>query len=160
MPVIHSERINASSAKSPSDSTQAKLRGITETELKAWRKAVNDQAILDYDFLDLYEIFDYPFKDHDSVWVHIKEHDQWCLGKVAERNIRIGPTCDRKQSFYYPVVFGENRHIRKYFSPLNGEMKPDNEKIREMLTHGGWLYEDEYTDENSSNDGGSNYTDT
>ena len=62
MPVIHSERINASSAKSPSDSTQAKLRGITETELKAWRKAVNDQAILDYDFLDLYEIFDYPFK--------------------------------------------------------------------------------------------------
>jgi hypothetical protein len=66
MPVIHSERItNASSSKSSeiaSSSAQSKLRGITEYELKAWRKTVNDQAILNYDFLDLHEIFDYPFK--------------------------------------------------------------------------------------------------
>lgn len=67
MPIIHSERIaNGPSPKSPSEtassSTQVKLRGITEIELKAWRKSVNDQAILDYDFLDLSEIFDYPFK--------------------------------------------------------------------------------------------------
>jgi len=67
MPVVHSERIaNASSSLKSSDftstSAQSKLRGITEIELKAWRKAVNDPAILSYDFLDLHEIFDYPFK--------------------------------------------------------------------------------------------------
>jgi hypothetical protein len=66
MPVLHSERIaNASSSKGSdfaSTSVQSKLRGITEIELKAWRKAVNDPAILNYDFLDLHEIFDYPFK--------------------------------------------------------------------------------------------------
>lgn len=66
MPVVHSERIaNASSSKSSgfaSTSAQSKLRGITEIELKAWRKAVNDPAILSYDFFDLHEIFDYPFK--------------------------------------------------------------------------------------------------
>jgi hypothetical protein len=39
-------------------------------------------------------------------------------------------------------------------------MKPDSQKIREMLTRGGWLYEDEYSDESSSRDSGSNDTDT
>lgn len=39
-------------------------------------------------------------------------------------------------------------------------MKPDNEKIREMLMRGGWLYQDGYSDENSTEDSGSNYGDT
>lgn len=63
MPVVHSEQIAPSkNSEILSSSAQSKLRGITEHELKAWRKAVNDQGNLNYDFLDLHEIFDYPFK--------------------------------------------------------------------------------------------------
>ncbi len=63
------------------------------------------------------------------------------------------------RGFYYPVVFGSNQQLRKYFSPLNGEMKPDSYDVRELLRRGGWLPEDVDDDEASSDDNGSNYSD-
>ncbi|KAJ2914427.1 hypothetical protein MD484_g5984, partial [Candolleomyces efflorescens] len=40
---------------------------------------------------------------------------------------------------YYQVQFGTNGKLRKYFAPLNGEMKPDDRHVREMLLAGGWI---------------------
>ncbi|RXW14856.1 hypothetical protein EST38_g10999 [Candolleomyces aberdarensis] len=40
---------------------------------------------------------------------------------------------------YYQVQFGTNGKLRKYFAPLNGEMKPDDRHIRELLLAGGWI---------------------
>lgn len=40
---------------------------------------------------------------------------------------------------YYQVQFGTNGRLRKYFAPLNGEMKPDTPETRELLLAGGWI---------------------
>lgn len=48
-----------------------------------------------------------------------------------------------KQGFYYPVNFGSKNHLRKYFAPMNGEIKPDTEEVRLLLREGGWLDDDE-----------------
>jgi len=163
MPFVHSERITHGGRTRSSDigssSLPLKLRGITESELKAWRKAVNDQSKLKYEFHYLEETFDYPFKHHDPVWVYIKEDGRWCLGKVAGRNICMGQTRHCPRGFYYPVVFGRDQQLRKYFSPLNGEMKPDKHDVRELLRRGGWLAEDVDDDNISSDGSGSNYSD-
>ena len=47
-----------------------------------------------------------------------------------------------KQGFYYPVNFGLNNHLRKYFAPMNGEIKPDSEEVRLLLRDSGWLNDD------------------
>ena len=45
-----------------------------------------------------------------------------------------------KQGFYYPVNFGQ---LRKYFAPMNGEIKPDRNEVRILLRNGGWLGDDD-----------------
>ena len=44
---------------------------------------------------------------------------------------------------YYPVVFGTNSNVRKFFAPLNGEIKPDSEDVRDLLIRDGWLETEE-----------------
>jgi len=49
-----------------------------------------------------------------------------------------------KQGFYYPVNFGSKYHVRKYFAPMNGEIKADTEAVRLLLRDAGWLdYDDD-----------------
>lgn len=43
----------------------------------------------------------------------------------------------QKEGLFYPVVF--NDKIRKYFAPLNGEIKPDTIHVRHLLKDAGWL---------------------
>lgn len=38
-------------------------------------------------------------------------------------------------------------NVQKYFAPMNGEIKPDNEDVRRLLVQEGWIEDDEsYTD--------------
>ena len=55
-----------------------------------------------------------------------------------------------KQGFYYPVNFGLNNHLRKYFAPMNGEIKPDSEEVRLLLRDSGWLDDGALTGNSSS----------
>jgi len=62
-------------------------------------------------------------------------------------------TMKRKQGLYYPVNFGTRFNVRKYFAPLNGEIKPDTEEVRELLRLSDWL-----DDDAASESSGSMYT--
>lgn len=33
-------------------------------------------------------------------------------------------------------------NTRKYFAPLNGDLKPDTEEVRELLKESGWVESD------------------
>ena len=104
-----------------------------------------------------------PKQSGSRVWVRTSEHN-WRLGKVVKDQSRRRPlarnvspsAADTKQlrsnqrlilyqqptqeADYYQVQFGVKgkMNTRKYFAPLNGEMKPDTHLIREMLQLGGW----------------------
>lgn len=43
----------------------------------------------------------------------------------------------QREGLYYPVVFCDK--LRKYFAPLNGEIKPDTLHVRGLLKQAGWL---------------------
>jgi len=64
--------------------------------------------------------------------------------------------------FFYPVCFGPKMNTRKYFVPLNGDPKPDTEKVRELLKESGWIESDSdetlVSDDDSDND--SSYTES
>ncbi|KAF8816632.1 hypothetical protein BYT27DRAFT_7076590, partial [Phlegmacium glaucopus] len=87
----------------------------------------------------------------DPVWVRTKESN-WCYGRVTGRQIRVGQTRHSKQGLYYPVNFGSKNNVRKYFAPMNGEIKPDSDEVRLLLEDAGWIeYDDEaLTAESSS----------
>jgi len=130
-----------SPVKSPAQSG-SKLRPITPVETDAWTTALRNQSSSNFEFIDLDEPHEYPFKDQDPVWVRTKE-DNWCYGQVTGRSIRVGHTRYSKQGFYYPVNFGVKNHLRKYFAPMNGEIKPDTEEVRLLLRESGWLDDDD-----------------
>ncbi|KAF8907654.1 hypothetical protein CPB84DRAFT_1843872 [Gymnopilus junonius] len=114
-------------SKAESSNAGTKLRSSTPDELEQWAEKVDRRTSL-LDIYDLDEAIDYPFRDGDVVW--------------------------QKQGFYYPVNFGAKSNIRKYFAPLNGEIKPDARVVRHLLLNEGWL-EDEYEESmasDSSND--------
>ncbi|KAF8168467.1 hypothetical protein B0H34DRAFT_685643 [Crassisporium funariophilum] len=128
-----------------------KLRSITPAEFEAWNETVDNSDYYNFEFIHLDEPHEYPFKDQELVWVRTKE-DNWCPGKVTGRVIRVGQTRHSKQGFYYPVNFGSKNHLRKYFAPMNGEIKPNTEEIRILLRDGGWI-----DDDASSTDTASSY---
>lgn len=43
------------------------------------------------------------------------------------------------ECLYYPVVYRHYVKLRRYFSPANGDIKPDTPRVRELLHEGGWL---------------------
>ncbi len=94
-------------------------------------------------------------------------------GKVSGR-VRVGPTrnvgvrslafcsdntgrllfCQQEQGFWYHVNFGPKFNVRKYFAPLNGEIKPDTHEVRQLLRDEGWIA----SDSEMSDDSHSEYT--
>ncbi|KAJ3501527.1 hypothetical protein NLJ89_g9296 [Agrocybe chaxingu] len=138
----------------PESGPSNKLREMTRKELEQWHKSLHRRDEYEPSFDDLDEASDYPFQDQDSVWVCTKQK-KWCPGKVTGRTPRIGNTRIRKEGHFYAVSFGSRSHLRKYFAPLNGEMKPDSEEVRELLRSDGWL-----PDDDEMSDSGSNYTDS
>jgi len=51
-------------------------------------------------------------------------------------------------------------NTRKYFAPLNGDLKPDTEEVRELLKESGWIESDsdETLVSDDDNDNDSSYT--
>jgi len=88
----------------------------------------------------------------DNVWVRTVGGN-WHSGKVTGQTTRKGQTREvatfscvmlrflicylQKEGLFYPVMF--NDKIRKYFAPLNGEIKPDTVHVRHLLKDAGWI---------------------
>ncbi|KAI0005317.1 hypothetical protein BJV74DRAFT_803360 [Russula compacta] len=86
---------------------------------------------------DLDDPWPYTFRTGDSVWIRT-EGGNWHPGKVSSNNVKRGPT-RQKEGLFYPVIFGASTRIRKYFAPLNGEIKPDTPRTRILLRQAGRL---------------------
>lgn len=97
----------------------------------------------------------------DPVWIKT-EDGEWLQGTISGSNTRKGATRQvrrlslvssvsllliargnaccvvrQKEGVFFPVAFRHN--ARKYFSPLNGDIKPDSVEVRRLLSEGGWL---------------------
>ncbi|KAK0197919.1 hypothetical protein F5146DRAFT_1017467 [Armillaria mellea] len=83
---------------------------------------------------DIDEPWPYMFQAGDRVWIRTAG-GIWHPGKVCGQT-RKGQTRE-KEGLFYPVVFNEK--LRKYFAPLNGEIKPNTRHIRGLLAEAGWL---------------------
>ncbi|KAF9042182.1 hypothetical protein BJ165DRAFT_1486055 [Panaeolus papilionaceus] len=142
MPVAveHTYRTSSSaSSRTSSDGGGNKLRSATSDETRDHTQALKAiQSIDAYKVEDLDDPINYPFQDQDSVWVRTKE-DKWCTGKINGKVIRVGKTRESKEGFYYPVHFGAKSNLRKFFAPMNGEIKPDTEWVRRLLEDAGWI---------------------
>ncbi|KAF9007898.1 hypothetical protein BDQ17DRAFT_1194326, partial [Cyathus striatus] len=105
-------------------------------ELEHWSDGDSDGTLHEFDLYDLDEARSYTFRVSDEVWVKTSEGN-WRPGKVSGQTTRKGPTREG-EGLFYPVLFS-NGKVRKYFAPLNGEIKPDTIEVRQLLKSGGWL---------------------
>jgi hypothetical protein len=92
----------------------------------------------------------------DLVWIRNVD-GRWHTGEVSGETTRVGQTLrvgysieaiayphisiihsfSQNEGLFYPVVFCYS--MRKYFAPLNGEIKPDTAHTRRLLMDAGWL---------------------
>lgn len=95
------------------------------------------------------------------MWIKT-EDGEWLQGTISGSNTRKGATrqvrrlfarpsasllliargdvrrvVPQKEGIFFPVAFRHN--ARKYFAPLNGDVKPDSVEVRRLLSEGGWL---------------------
>ncbi|KZV77592.1 hypothetical protein PENSPDRAFT_746725 [Peniophora sp. CONT] len=85
---------------------------------------------------DLDEPWDYEFMRGDSVWVKATDGN-WHRGTVSALKVKKDKT-RQSEGFFYPVIFGQAPKLRKYFAPLNGEIKPDSHGTRQLLREAGY----------------------
>ncbi|KZT08953.1 uncharacterized protein LAESUDRAFT_723255 [Laetiporus sulphureus 93-53] len=96
----------------------------------------------DYQPLDLDEPISYTFQNGDPVWVRTDD-GEWIQGIISGSSTRrasirqLARERVQKEGVFFPVAFG--RSSRRYFAPLNGDVKPDNAEVRRLLSEGGWL---------------------
>ncbi|GBE78699.1 hypothetical protein SCP_0115900 [Sparassis crispa] len=87
----------------------------------------------------LEEMWEHPFEPGDYVWVRAP-HGSWLPGQVTRQPPHIRRThSGDKECVYYSVEYRHRATFRRYFAPMNGEMKPDTARVRELLKEGGWL---------------------
>ncbi|KAG6910635.1 hypothetical protein DXG01_009144 [Tephrocybe rancida] len=87
---------------------------------------------------ELDEAWPYTFEKDEAVWVKAAGGN-WCSGHIVSNKTRTGPT-RQKEGMFYQVQFMNNKtKIRKYFAPLNGEVKPDSAHTQRLLKEAGWL---------------------
>ncbi|KAI0034968.1 hypothetical protein K488DRAFT_25057, partial [Vararia minispora EC-137] len=86
---------------------------------------------------DLDEPWPYEFRPGQSVWVKASDGN-WYGGEISGSRVKRGPT-RQKEGVFYPVAFRLPTHhnIRKFFAPLNGEIKPDSRCVRKLLREAG-----------------------
>ncbi|KII94440.1 hypothetical protein PLICRDRAFT_172090 [Plicaturopsis crispa FD-325 SS-3] len=87
---------------------------------------------------DLDEPWPFTFSSGDAVWVRSPTNHNWFLGHVASRSTRAGMTRE-KEGVYYCVQYRDGCRIRNYFSPLNGDMKPDSRHVQQLLKEAGCI---------------------
>ncbi|VDB99360.1 unnamed protein product [Peniophora sp. CBMAI 1063] len=85
---------------------------------------------------DLDEPWEYTFARGESVWVKATDGN-WYRGTVSALKIKKDKT-RQSEGLYYPVIFGQAPKLRKYFAPLNGEIKPDSYITRRLLREAGY----------------------
>ncbi|KIY65258.1 hypothetical protein CYLTODRAFT_424499 [Cylindrobasidium torrendii FP15055 ss-10] len=80
----------------------------------------------------------YNFRPGDRVWIRTAG-GHWYRGRVSGQQTRKGSIQQRttaSEGFFYSVVF--NDKLRKYFAPMNGDIKPDNRHTRQLLARAGF----------------------
>ncbi|KAF9261967.1 hypothetical protein L218DRAFT_960925 [Marasmius fiardii PR-910] len=135
MPSV-SQRTTRASRKLASSSTESivdskKLRPATPQDLR--------DGISNFEMslpVDLDDGWGYTFQAGESVWVRTAGGN-WLRGRVSSEITRKGFT-RMNEGLFYPVKF--DNKLRKYFAPLNGEIKPDTPHTRRLLKEAG--YED------------------
>ncbi|KAI6043827.1 hypothetical protein EDC04DRAFT_535428 [Pisolithus marmoratus] len=84
---------------------------------------------------ELDEPWPYRFKSGDLAWVK-STSGRWYHGKVVGQ-AKLGRTI-QGEGLFWLVVFSSK--FRKYFAPLNGEIKPDTRHTRKLLEDAGWSW--------------------
>ncbi|ESK84827.1 hypothetical protein Moror_508 [Moniliophthora roreri MCA 2997] len=113
-----------------------KLRPATPEDIHAWSDHDSDSTQSEPLPEDLDESWPFTFQAGDAVWVRTAGGN-WLRGRVSGEITRKGLTRE-KEGLFYPVKF--DIKLRKYFAPLNGEIKPDTPHTRRLLKAAG--YED------------------
>ncbi|KIJ68854.1 hypothetical protein HYDPIDRAFT_25102 [Hydnomerulius pinastri MD-312] len=85
---------------------------------------------------ELDEPWSYRFKSGEPVWV-CASNGQWYQGKVVGQP-KAGRT-RKDESLFWCVEFRIANRVRKWFSPLNGDIKPDTPHTHRLLEDAGWL---------------------
>lgn len=61
------------SVSTPRGESSSKLRPITPAEVDRWTTALRDQAFSNFEFIDLDEPHDYPFKVCNFIITHVED---------------------------------------------------------------------------------------
>ncbi|KAF8878427.1 hypothetical protein BD779DRAFT_1628519 [Infundibulicybe gibba] len=121
-----------SAQATPASAASNKLRPASPEEVDSWNSST--ESIVSQP-TDLDEAWPYAFAPGEQVWIRTAGGN-WHPGRVSGMTTRSGQTRE-KMGLFYPVVFCDK--IRKYFAPLNGEIKPDNSHVRALLEEAGWI---------------------
>jgi hypothetical protein len=132
-----SRALRAVSRTDPNTATSRKLRPVSPEELQSfsWSDGDSDDTYIEPELVDLDDSRPYTFESGDFAWVKTTGGD-WYPGRVSGLTRRKGPTREG-EGIFYPVTFFDGK-VRKYFAPLNGEIKPDTAEVRALLKAGGW----------------------
>ncbi|KAJ7630184.1 hypothetical protein FB45DRAFT_1058241 [Roridomyces roridus] len=98
---------------------------------------VNTAALARYAPRHLDEPWAYVFQPNDRVW--IRNHEKWIHGRIFPRSVpKLG---SHDNLTYYNVLYQDSfgHKLRKYFSPLLGELKPDTSAVRSLLKDAHWI---------------------
>ncbi|TFY52509.1 hypothetical protein EVJ58_g9978 [Rhodofomes roseus] len=127
------KRTSSEGTSSSADSTELAARSSSDDDDEFER--ASPSTSIEYQPEELDEPISWTFKNGDPVWIKT-EDGEWLQGAIAGANTRKGAT-RQKEGLFFPVAFRHNS--RKYFAPLNGDIKPDNAEVRRLLSEGGWL---------------------
>ncbi|KAJ7474276.1 hypothetical protein FB451DRAFT_1248474 [Mycena latifolia] len=142
---------------SPRRTRSSALPAPGPSKAKAWRATAPEPAFDDDDAMDsdatadddenvnsalghprhLDDPWAYTFQPNDRVW--IRNHDKWIKGRIFPRSVPKLGSSDNLT--YWNVLYQDSfgHKLRKYFSPLLGELKPDTSAVRGLLREAHWL---------------------
>ncbi|EPS98081.1 hypothetical protein FOMPIDRAFT_1024790 [Fomitopsis schrenkii] len=124
------KRTSSESTSSSADSSEFAAQSSDDEFERA-----SPASSIEYQPEELDEPLTWAFKNGDPVWIKT-EDGEWLQGTISGSNTRKGAT-RQKEGIFFPVAFRHN--ARKYFAPLNGDVKPDSVEVRRLLSEGGWL---------------------
>ncbi|KAH0838755.1 hypothetical protein J3R83DRAFT_7129 [Lanmaoa asiatica] len=89
---------------------------------------------------ELDEPWPYRFKSGESVWICASD-GEWYRGKVVGQ-AKQGKTRSDDGLFWCVEFRVVRSRVRKWFAPLNGDIKPDTQHTHQLLSDAGWLESD------------------
>lgn len=89
---------------------------------------------------DLDQPWPYQFKVRETVWVRIQEDGMWCQGTIVSSQTMTDKVREGAMGKYWRVnVRNDGKTVSMKLSPQNGDIKPDNKEIRDLLRINGFL---------------------